>query len=112
MNSPYRPYEAIFRSIAASEFSGGFQVFSSAAIIATQGAWYIISERTERHVLKKLGRDYVKNKAYIKDEVCNPLSWANQIHHFIVCMRLKSNKNIYSFYKSYKIYSNSSESSL
>lgn len=92
VNSPYRPNEAIFRSVPASEFSGGFHAFSSAAIIATQRAWYIILGRAECQVLKWLRRDYVKNKAYFKDELCYLLSWANQIHHFIVCMRLKSNK--------------------
>lgn len=107
VNSLYRPYEAIFRSIAASEFSGGFQVFSSSAIIATQGAWYIISERTERHVLKKLGRDYVLRMNSVTFSP-GPIKY---IILLFVC-DLKATKNIYSFYKSYKISSNSSESSL
>ena len=107
VNSPYRPYEPIFRSIAASEFSSGFQVFSSSAIIATQGAWYIISERTERHVLKKLGRDYVLR---MNSVTFSPGPIKNIILLFIC--DLKATKNIYSFYKSYKISSNSSESSL
>lgn len=112
VNFPYRPYETIFRSIAASEFSGGFQAFSSAAIIATQGAWYIISRRTERHVLNSLEGITLKIKPILR---MNSVTFSPEPIKYIILLficDLKATNNIYSFYKSYKISSNSSESSL
>lgn len=109
MNSPYSPYEAIFRSILASEFSGGFHAFSSTAIIATQGAWYIISGRTECHVLNSLEGITLKIKPILR---MNSVTFSPEPIKYIILLficDLKAISNIYSFYKSYKISSNSSE---